>query len=142
MYAGLDTTTGELLAISEWSVKLLPGQGQALSPRIQSTAKKKVESPTHAVVAHYDLSMCLKQIASIEQEMSFLMKLNHANLVHYVNMKYVQENDTLVVYLLQEFVLGKFQFNHRNANIALIIWCYFLVQKDKFNPRIALINSV
>ncbi|XP_029040075.2 eIF-2-alpha kinase GCN2 isoform X2 [Osmia bicornis bicornis] len=82
VYAGVDTTTGELFAISEWMLK---------------TTNKSNESNTQHVI---------KQIGSLEQEINHLHKLHHPNLVHYLNMKYLQDGETIVIYILQEFVVG------------------------------------
>jgi len=43
----------------------------------------------------------LLQVCSIEQELNHLQKLNHENLVQYISMKYVQEKECLVIYILQ-----------------------------------------
>jgi hypothetical protein len=43
----------------------------------------------------------LLQVCSIEQELNYLQKLNHENLVQYISMKYVQEKECLVIYILQ-----------------------------------------
>lgn len=82
VYAGVDTTTGELFAISEWMLK---------------TTNKSDESNTQHVI---------KQIGSLEQEINHLHKLHHPNLVHYLNMKYLQDGETIVIYILQEFVVS------------------------------------
>ncbi|XP_077285683.1 eukaryotic translation initiation factor 2 alpha kinase Gcn2 isoform X2 [Arctopsyche grandis] len=103
VYGGLDAATGELLAVVEWIIELQSNPGN-ISPLKQRL--KRGNSPKHMLVSNYDLSTCMRQIASVEQELSFLMKLHHSNLVHYLNIKYTNENNTLMVYLLQEFVLG------------------------------------
>jgi hypothetical protein len=43
----------------------------------------------------------LLQVCSIEQELNYLQKLNHENLVQYISMKHVQEKECLVIYILQ-----------------------------------------
>nr|CAD7397393.1 unnamed protein product [Timema cristinae] len=48
----------------------------------------------------------LKQVSSLEQELSYLQRLQHPHLVHYLNIKYSHEQDTVVVHILQEFVVG------------------------------------
>ncbi|XP_076299172.1 eukaryotic translation initiation factor 2 alpha kinase Gcn2 isoform X2 [Lasioglossum baleicum] len=82
VYAGVDTTTGELFAISEWTFK---GNNNIDENNVQHITK---------------------QIGSLEQEMNHLYKLYHPNLVHYINMKYLLNGDETVVYILQEFVIG------------------------------------
>ncbi|XP_046628055.1 eIF-2-alpha kinase GCN2 [Neodiprion virginianus] len=88
VYVGLDTTSGELLAIAEWSLRC--GTTESLPETHEAT----------------DLQHCLKQIAVIEQELNHLNKLHHPNLVHYLHMKYIQDKESVVIYVLQEFVVG------------------------------------
>lgn len=81
VFGGIDEETGELVSVSEWIVQ----------------AKNDAE---HALVQ--------KQIASIEQEFNYLVKLKHQNLVRYFNIKhdYSPENKS-TVQILREIVLGK-----------------------------------
>ncbi|KAG5306395.1 E2AK4 kinase, partial [Pseudoatta argentina] len=88
VYAGVDETTGELLAITEWTLKCAMANGC-------STQEVAI-----------DIHHAMKQIASLEQELNHLYKLHHPNLVHYLNMKYLQNNNNVVIYVLQEFVVG------------------------------------
>ncbi|XP_076633537.1 eukaryotic translation initiation factor 2 alpha kinase Gcn2 isoform X1 [Colletes latitarsis] len=82
VYAGVDMTTGELFAITEWTFK------------INNTVD---ENNTQNIT---------KQIGSLEQEINHLHKLHHPNLVHYLNMKYLEDGDAALIYVLQEFVIG------------------------------------
>ncbi|XP_026672144.1 uncharacterized protein LOC108628228 [Ceratina calcarata] len=82
VYAGVDMTTGELFAISEWTLKI----------------NNSIEQSS--------IQHIMKQVGSLEQEVNHLHKLHHPNLVHYLNMKYLQEEDNIFVYILQEFVIG------------------------------------
>jgi translation initiation factor 2-alpha kinase 4 len=41
------------------------------------------------------------QVSSIEQEFNYLQKLKHDNLIQYISMKYVQEKECLVIYIVQ-----------------------------------------
>ncbi|XP_011337588.1 eIF-2-alpha kinase GCN2 isoform X2 [Ooceraea biroi] len=86
VYSGVDVTTGELLAVTEWTLKCTMAN----------------ESTEEAI----DIQHAMKQIASLEQELNHLYKLHHPNLVHYLNIKYLQNNNNLVIYILQEFVVG------------------------------------
>lgn len=81
VYAGVDLSTGELVAVTEWTLKHTEEQ-EALS-----------------------LQHLMKRIASLEQEMNQLYRLHHSNLVHYLNLKYLQEEDCIAIYILQEFVV-------------------------------------
>lgn len=89
VYAGVDMTTGELLAITEWTLKCTVSNG--------------CDSIQEAIDIHH----AMKQIASLEQELNHLYKLHHPNLVHYLNMKYIQNNNSIIIYILQEFVVCK-----------------------------------
>ncbi|XP_076664600.1 eukaryotic translation initiation factor 2 alpha kinase Gcn2 isoform X2 [Andrena cerasifolii] len=80
VYAGVDMATGELFAISEWTLKV------------------------HNRFDDNSIQQITKQIGSLEQEVNHLNKLHHPNLVHYVNMKYLHDGDDMLIYVLQEFV--------------------------------------
>ncbi|XP_035732758.1 eIF-2-alpha kinase GCN2-like [Vespa mandarinia] len=88
VYAGLDMTSGELLAVTEW------------------TLKYGLQNEKHGIRDTADLQYAMKQIGSLEQELNHLHKLHHPNLVHYLNMRYLQDNNNIVIYILQEFVVG------------------------------------
>jgi hypothetical protein len=47
------------------------------------------------------ITQFLLQVGIIEQDLNYLQKLNHENLVQYISMKYVQEKGCLVIYILQ-----------------------------------------
>ncbi|XP_066996679.1 eIF-2-alpha kinase GCN2 [Anabrus simplex] len=91
VYSGMDMTTGELLAITEWSIKC----------KIPLVKKVSFHDTEPSDFANY-----MKQVSSIEQELNYLQKLRHPNLIHYLGMKYTQEKDNLIIYILQEFVCG------------------------------------
>ncbi|KAK7862324.1 hypothetical protein R5R35_005220 [Gryllus longicercus] len=97
VYSAMDTKTGQLYILTEWVLKVVNK-----SP-LQHHRKRIgfSECPEGG-----DMNSYLKQICSIEQELNYLQKLHHSNLVHYISMKYIQEKDCLLVYLLQEFVFG------------------------------------
>lgn len=99
----MDVATGELLAMSEWIIDF---NTNYKNNQVKAVLNKRGESPKHSSTIRYDQVSCMKQIANIEQELNFLTKLHHSNLVHYINMKYVNENDNIIVYLLQEFIIG------------------------------------
>lgn len=91
VYAGVDMITGELLAITEWTLKC------------GITSETENSETTN-------LQHSMKQIASIEQELNHLHRLHHPNLVHYLNMKYLQDKDNIIIYTLQEFVVTVYLF--------------------------------
>ncbi|XP_070151406.1 eIF-2-alpha kinase GCN2 isoform X2 [Polyergus mexicanus] len=103
VYAGVDMTTGELLAITEWMLKC--------------TVSNECDSTQETIDIHH----VMKQIASLEQELNHLYKLHHQNLVHYLNMKYLQNNNNVVIYILQEFVVGTTCSVFLMANIPIDI---------------------
>lgn len=90
VYAGVDMTTGELLAVTEWTLKC-----------------GKSGETNHNNGEITDLQNAMKQIASIEQELNHLHRLHHPNLVHYLNMKHLQNKDAIVINTLQEFVVSR-----------------------------------
>ncbi|XP_046402509.1 eIF-2-alpha kinase GCN2 [Ischnura elegans] len=106
VYSAVDITTGELLAVVEWTMRC--SRGATYNSKVNNSVPKK--SPTalsrNEESVHQDMANYLKQITSIEQELNFLQKLSHPNLVHYINMKYIQEKDCLVILILEEFVIG------------------------------------
>lgn len=81
VYASVDMTTGELFVISEWTFKV----------------NNKTEEN--------NIQHIMKQVGSLEQELNHLHKLHHPNLVHYLSMKYLQEEENVLIYVLQEFVV-------------------------------------
>ncbi|XP_066598971.1 eIF-2-alpha kinase GCN2 [Prorops nasuta] len=88
VYAGVDTTTGDLLAVNEWTLK-------------SDTTNKDEANPEATAY-----SRLIKQIVSLEQELNHLTKLRHLHLVNYLSMKYIQDGNNMVIYILQEFVVG------------------------------------
>ncbi|XP_053597079.1 eIF-2-alpha kinase GCN2 [Microplitis demolitor] len=106
IYAGVDIVTVEHLAVTEWPFKFSPRE------------ERNSESDT------LDLQQLMKQVGSIEQELYHLQKLDHPNLVHYLNIKYLQNKNSVVVYILQEFVVGTtcsfFQKENIPVNIDML----------------------
>ncbi|KAH0562864.1 eIF-2-alpha kinase GCN2-like isoform X1 [Cotesia glomerata] len=106
IYAGVDMMTVEHLAVTEWLL------------RYASPGEKKSESEV------LNLQQLMKQVVIIEQELHHLQKLDHPNLAHYLNIKYLQNKDSIVVYILQEFVVGTtcsfFQKENISVNIDLL----------------------
>ncbi|CAH1116543.1 unnamed protein product [Phaedon cochleariae] len=79
IYCGIDSESGELVIVSEWTIQ--------------------VESKN-------DLPYIQRQIGSIEQELHYLAKLKHQNLSHYSGMKYIVNENEIIIYLLREFIMG------------------------------------
>lgn len=80
-YQAVDTTSGELFVLLEWSIKLKEDE---------------------------DYHQMQKQIANIEQELIYLVKLKCSKLVHYINMtqEFSSEENSIMVHVLQEDVHG------------------------------------
>ncbi|CAB3984769.1 eIF-2-alpha kinase GCN2-like [Paramuricea clavata] len=90
VYRGMDTKTGEFVALSEWKFMSQDGQKQSTHD------KSKIED-----------EKLLKQVSSIEQEISSLiMTVSHPNLVQYLGVTQVQEDSTLILQVLTEYVAG------------------------------------
>jgi eukaryotic translation initiation factor 2-alpha kinase 4 len=79
-YSGIDLASGQLLYITEWSVKTADLEARGL----------KVESV----------------IAEIEGKVTDLSKLRHKNLIAYEGVLCVKKKETLNILLVQEFLLG------------------------------------
>ncbi|XP_060076346.1 eIF-2-alpha kinase GCN2-like [Ylistrum balloti] len=91
VYAGIDTQTGDLVAVVEWVLKWHN------SGRHQVTMNKDNDK---------DISQYTKQVMSIEQEMNSLIHLHHPNLIHYLSFKYQKEADKITIYVLMEYCTG------------------------------------
>lgn len=78
-FNGIDEESGELVVIHEWIIY------------------------TRSNTEHASVQ---RQISSIEQEFNYLLKLNHCNLVRYLNIKHESTEDKFIVQILQEFVSG------------------------------------
>ncbi|XP_070577673.1 eIF-2-alpha kinase GCN2-like [Ptychodera flava] len=90
VYVGMDSHSGELVAISEWTLKWK--HSKRTSPNEDSDKEK---------VAQY-----MEQVVSIEQELFNLLKLSHQGLVHYLAIKYAELTDSIKIEILQEYVGG------------------------------------
>ena len=82
-------TTGQLYAVTMWTFKC------DLSDKNNKTEDVFSNNTQHTV----------KQLMSIEQELNHLQRLEHPNLVHYLNMTYSTDDDNVIAYVLQEFVV-------------------------------------
>eukprot|EP00057_Strongylocentrotus_purpuratus_P031627 XP_785160.3 PREDICTED: eukaryotic translation initiation factor 2-alpha kinase 4 [Strongylocentrotus purpuratus] len=89
VYAGMDAHSGDLLTIREWVIKWKQGKGRKPLPDEEE-----------------DAEACLKQCASVEQELLSLLRLEHANIVHYLAMNYNKGKEDINVQLLMEYVGG------------------------------------
>lgn len=87
MFHGLDIATGEPMSILEW------------------TFDSK----------NADLVQLNRNVSGVEQEMNYLVKLKHRNLLHYLNVRHRADQQTHVVQVLQEHVRG--------VNVSALLVC-------------------
>lgn len=76
----MDQESGELVDVGEWIFETSSGN---------------------------DLSSIQRQISSIDQELTYLLKLKHRNLSLYYGMKYDTVEEHIIVNLFGEFIHGK-----------------------------------
>ncbi|XP_069116071.1 eIF-2-alpha kinase GCN2-like [Argopecten irradians] len=91
VYAGIDTQTGDLVAVVEWIL------------RWHNSGRRKL---TNTKEDDKDISLYTKQVMSIEQEMNSLIHLRHPNLIHYLSLKYQKDADKITINVLMEFCSG------------------------------------
>ena len=105
VYCGyMPEMNGRLVAISEWS--FVPARP------LKSDKTKKV-----AFCDSYsrDEKSFLKQLSTIEQELSAMLKINHPNVVQYLGLSY--ENQTLRIF--EEFVQGSNFSSYLSENLSI-----------------------
>nr|XP_039247644.1 eIF-2-alpha kinase GCN2-like [Styela clava] len=88
VHIGIDKESGNPFAIHEWTIPC-------------PARKKYLTNAEQAKVSKY-----LKIIKGVEHELHSLLKLNHANLVSYCAIRYIEEVEHIQVDVLQEFVAG------------------------------------
>lgn len=79
-YTGIDKETGEVVDIGQWIFQ---------------------------ADSNNDFAFIKRQINSIEQEVTYLLKLKHANLGLYYGIKYHTNEEYVIVNLLREYIPGK-----------------------------------
>ena len=89
VYVGTLATNGKLVAISEW---IFPLQVSYANNNNSDIFEKRVKTKKVAFTdgAKHEESILMKQLASIDQEMSSLQTLSHANVVPYLGMSYAK----------------------------------------------------
>lgn len=83
-------------------------------------AWEQINVPLVMDVVLKNIMQLFLQVCSIEQELNYLQKLNHENLVQYISMKYVQEKGSLIIYVLQVCQL--------QLHTCLCALCYYTSQ--------------
>ncbi|XP_014673320.1 PREDICTED: eukaryotic translation initiation factor 2-alpha kinase 4-like [Priapulus caudatus] len=91
-YVGMDKFTGQLVVVCEWVL-----QWHLMSMKMGADEQQTFEK---------EANQYRKQLSSIEQELSSLLKLSHPNLVSYLAMKFSIENTMITIQVLKEFVNG------------------------------------
>lgn len=81
-YSGIDLETGQLLYITEWSIKYIQLEGNLPGLTVEEI------------------------IASIEKQVLSLSQLHHKNLISYECILTLKKKEGIVIYLVQDFVLG------------------------------------
>ncbi|XP_023293055.2 eIF-2-alpha kinase GCN2 [Lucilia cuprina] len=111
-YNGIDMDTGQLLYITEWNIKYSQieqhcgnGSGKCfwLSSEPKCSGNHRVDDV----------------IASIEKQVASLSQLNHKNLIQYECVLCIKRKEGLLVYLVQDFVLGTSVFSISSS----LGWC-------------------
>nr|XP_006824933.1 PREDICTED: eukaryotic translation initiation factor 2-alpha kinase 4-like [Saccoglossus kowalevskii] len=86
VYVGMDTASGELVAIGEWVLKW-----------------------RHSIGGDNDSEQAaqyMKKVVSIEQELLSLLRLDNPYLVHYLAIKYTESNNCIIIEVLMEYIGG------------------------------------
>nr|KAG5714446.1 hypothetical protein BaRGS_006892 [Batillaria attramentaria] len=93
VYAGMDSSTGELVVITEWVLKW-----------------RHMGKKAHVKVADLDEDKegnnYLKQVQSIEQELSSLVRLQHPNILQYLAIKHQRDPGKITIHVLTEHCGG------------------------------------
>ncbi len=114
VFAGMLLPGRRIVAAAEWTFRI----------RGERSNKKSRRSPGEPGSAGgggkvHDQTTLLKQVASIEQEMSSVQKANHPNLVPYLGMGIQKHPACVKLVLLEEFVFGSDMSFVLSENIAL-----------------------
>lgn len=92
-YSGIDSETGQLLYITEWNIKY----GQLESKCTINCKMEPSKCNGHSIE---------EIINCIDREVAYLSQIRHKNLVTYEAISCLRRKDGLVIYLVQDFVLG------------------------------------
>ncbi|CAH1791711.1 unnamed protein product [Owenia fusiformis] len=107
VYAGMDTQTGDLVAIAEWVFRW-----RRTGKKLTSEQKEDLES---------EAAKYLKQVRGIEAELMTLSKLEHRHIVHYAGLKYEHQGGRIVVNILMDYVGGGSLETHLQHNMPLSV---------------------
>lgn len=101
-YSGVDIHSGQLLYITEWNIKY-----SQLEPPCSGNGKCHWSAESKCVGNHRVEEL----IASIEKQVSSLAQLQHKNIIQYECVLCIKRKEGLVVYLVQDFLLGTSVFS-------------------------------
>lgn len=110
-YTGIDMDTGQLLYITEWNIKYSQieqypcngvGKGCCCYWCPMTTTTTTNDSSNSCTGTHHVDDV----IAAIERHVSNLSQLHHRNLIQYECVLCIKRKEGLIVYLVQDFVLG------------------------------------
>lgn len=93
-FSGIDLESGQLLYITEWHIKYVQLESKCIA-NCNRTSETKCNG--HSVD---------EIIASIEKQVSNLSQLRHKNLINYECVLCLKKKDGIIIYLVQDFVLG------------------------------------
>ncbi|KAH8293934.1 hypothetical protein KR054_006754 [Drosophila jambulina] len=109
-YTGIDMHCGQLLYITEWNIKYCQ-----LEQPCSGGGKCHWSSETKCAGNH----RVDEVIASIEKQVSTLAQLQHKNLIPYECVLCIKRKEGLLVYLVQDFLLGTSVFSISSS----LGWC-------------------
>lgn len=92
-FSGIDQETGQLLYVTEWNIKYSQFESKCI-PYCQKIDEK---CNGHSVD---------EILQSIDKQMSHLNQLRHKNLITYECLLTMKKKDCVVIYIVQDFVLG------------------------------------
>lgn len=95
-FSGIDLSTGQLLYITEWNIKYAQLEAKCMSSGCnnRSDARTCSEHTTDEI------------IQGIDRQVSSLAQITHKNLVAYECVVSMKKKEGIVIYLVQDFVLG------------------------------------
>lgn len=94
-YSGIDLETGQLLYITEWNIRYEKLEFKCLSNCVRTSVDGKCHG--HSID---DL------LQSLEKQAAKLVQLRHKNIVSYECIQYQKKKEGIVLYLVQDFLLG------------------------------------
>ncbi|KAL9892877.1 eukaryotic translation initiation factor 2 alpha kinase Gcn2 isoform 1-T1 [Glossina fuscipes fuscipes] len=111
-YTGIDMDSGQLLYITEWNIKY----SQIEQHCANGGGKCFWLSSEHKCSGNHRVD---DVIASIEKQVASLSQLHHKNLIQYECVHCIKRKEGLLIYLVQDFVLGTSVFSISSS----LGWC-------------------